>query len=729
MNKLFTKIASLSVGLALAVGVGVALGGQKSVTKVKATEALYAEATFAASEASASVGGYQATWTSTHNSFVWNIENFNNNNLQWDGYIKCGRKNTASVANVSTAAAVTEKVSRVTITIDALTASKINSITLYDGSSADAIDNSLGTFTAATGVKSLSIAESAQAANKFYRIEFDCASGSSNGLLTLSNVSLYYEEASEGPFHVTYDGNGATSGSMTDSEEYDNGDTVTIMACGFMRTDYEVIGWNTKADGTGTPYVLSGQFTITGNITLYAQWEYVGKGSPTNPYTVAEARAAIDAAGTATISDRCVAGIICQIDSYSSQWKSIQYWISDDGSTTNALEVYSGKGLNGADFSSKDDLTLKYSVVVRGDLKKFNTTYEFDKSSQILSYTAPQIVSVDGIASAPESIYVGQELLVSEVLLNVTYSSGVHSTINPTSIVLDTSEAGEDVQGTAYYGEVGSATFTIDVVEKDFSGEHVLSSNATEYIANLTNELFHANVENSEAFTLVDSTNFRLYGSPNTGDFMMYNAASVTLSAPAGYVITKVAAYAYAGDSKDATLTIGGIAHAVSSTATYWTYENWVFGNSVTITSSSRIWANTITITLAKVETSSVCNAFLSAFLNMTAEECTALNVTEGTWANIMTVFSHIEADYPDEAELVKEASEYGAAIERYKFIIEKYGYTDFLSKGYVQLSPRFAEDLTLASSNTTMIIIVAIAAVSVVSLAALLIIKKRKHN
>ena len=698
MNKLFTKIASLSVGLALAVGVGVALGGQKNAVRVKADET-----------------------TSVFTTKAWadddSLWNSNKDGSAMDANRGVGVQKAATGASATTKASY-ENVTAVSIWL-AKSNNGVGSVELKVGSTTVLTQS---TFT--------------NSATEYAGTISSPLSGAISFTVTCTTSTIYVQKVvwtyggdPTGPFHVTYDGNGATSGSMTDSNEYDDGDTVTIMACGFMKTDYEVTGWNTRADGTGTAYVLSGQFTITGNVTLYAQWEYVGKGSPTNPYTVAEARAAIDAAGTATISDRCVAGIICQIDSYSSQWKSIQYWISDDGSTTNALEVYSGKGLNGADFSSKDDLTLKYSVVVRGDLKKFNTTYEFDKSSQILSYTAPQIVSVDGIASAPESIYVGQELLVSEVLLNVTYSSGVHSTINPTSIVLDTSEAGEDVQGTAYYGEVGSATFTIDVVEKDFSGEHVLSSNATEYIANLTNELFHANVENSEAFTLVDSTNFRLYGSPNTGDFMMYNAASVTLSAPAGYVITKVAAYAYAGDSKDATLTIGGIAHAVSSTATYWTYENWVFGNSVTITSSSRIWANTITITLAKVETSSVCNAFLSAFLNMTAEECTALNVTEGTWANIMTVFSHIEADYPDEAELVKEASEYGAAIERYKFIIEKYGYTDFLSKGYVQLSPRFAEDLTLASSNTTMIIIVAIAAVSVVSLAALLIIKKRKHN
>ena len=45
MNKVFSKIAGLSVGLALAIGVGVAVG-QKSAARVDADEVLYHLATF-----------------------------------------------------------------------------------------------------------------------------------------------------------------------------------------------------------------------------------------------------------------------------------------------------------------------------------------------------------------------------------------------------------------------------------------------------------------------------------------------------------------------------------------------------------------------------------------------------------------------------------------------------------------------------------------------------------
>lgn len=198
MNKVFSKIAGLSVGLAMAIGVGVAFGGREAKI-ANATDVLYYQATFASADTEDSVSGYTTTWTTTHDSFAWSVSNFNNNNNGWDGYIKCGRKNNASLASISTVAAVADKVTKVSITIDALTASKINSITLYKGSSADSISTSLGTFVKGTGTKELTISSDNQATNQFYKIEFDCASGSSNGLLTLSNVSLYHEVSAVSP--------------------------------------------------------------------------------------------------------------------------------------------------------------------------------------------------------------------------------------------------------------------------------------------------------------------------------------------------------------------------------------------------------------------------------------------------------------------------------------------------------------------------------------------------
>ena len=100
--------------------------------------------------------------------------------------------------------------------------------------------------------------------------------------------------------------------------------------------------------------------------------------------TVPEAKAAIDAAGSTPIENQYVTGIISQIDSYNSTYYSIQYWISADGTTTDQLEVYSGKGLNGANFAGISDLSLGDEVIVKGTLKKYSSTYEFDMNSQIV---------------------------------------------------------------------------------------------------------------------------------------------------------------------------------------------------------------------------------------------------------------------------------------------------------------------------------------------------------
>ena len=106
-------------------------------------------------------------------------------------------------------------------------------------------------------------------------------------------------------------------------------------------------------------------------------------GTAEAPLTVAQAIALIDA--ESNISEAYVKGKISKIDSYNATYKSITYWISDDGTTTTQLQVYSGKGLNGVDFASKEDLTVGKTVVIKGTLKKYNTTYEFDKNSSIIS--------------------------------------------------------------------------------------------------------------------------------------------------------------------------------------------------------------------------------------------------------------------------------------------------------------------------------------------------------
>lgn len=77
-------------------------------------------------------------------------------------------------------------------------------------------------------------------------------------------------------FTVTYDGNGADSGTapVDGSSPYDSGSTVTVLGNtgNLARANFTFDGWNTQANGLGTSYDPSDTFTISANTTLYANW-------------------------------------------------------------------------------------------------------------------------------------------------------------------------------------------------------------------------------------------------------------------------------------------------------------------------------------------------------------------------------------------------------------------------------------------------------------------------
>lgn len=116
-----------------------------------------------------------------------------------------------------------------------------------------------------------------------------------------------------------------------------------------------------------------------------------GLGTAEAPLTVSKALEIINGYDNAGESktDAFVKGIIVSVQQYNSTYKSITYYISDDGTATKQLQVYSGKGLDGADFSSKNDLKPGAVVVVKGKLKKYvkddNVTPEINQSSTIVS--------------------------------------------------------------------------------------------------------------------------------------------------------------------------------------------------------------------------------------------------------------------------------------------------------------------------------------------------------
>lgn len=142
------------------------------------------------------VTSYTKTWEATRDGFTWEMANWNNNNAyvgtdkdkptNWT-YIKAGRKNYKSVATITTKTTMPEAISTVTMTIDNITATKVNSIKL-DVLSADekTIKETITADKKVKGDYAFTITKPQQDCK--YKITVDCAAGTSNGFITVSKV-------------------------------------------------------------------------------------------------------------------------------------------------------------------------------------------------------------------------------------------------------------------------------------------------------------------------------------------------------------------------------------------------------------------------------------------------------------------------------------------------------------------------------------------------------------
>ena len=86
---------------------------------------------------------------------------------------------------------------------------------------------------------------------------------------------LFAQWSEDTKYTVTYDLNGGTSGSQTDTlSPYYAGVTVTVLDQGSMlKTNYHFTGWNTAAGGGGTAYAPAATFAMpAANVVLFAQW-------------------------------------------------------------------------------------------------------------------------------------------------------------------------------------------------------------------------------------------------------------------------------------------------------------------------------------------------------------------------------------------------------------------------------------------------------------------------
>ena len=271
MNKLFSKIATLSVGLAMAIGVGVALGQRNSVKVEAAKEELACSIIFkdneSASDGTASKSSIEdiisdgASYVSSLSaSYVYQAKT---------GFgIKMGSSKNSGVLNLTLANSAKVKATRIVFNVAPSDTQKTIKLSVNGktsgtgylayttGSTANEFDDATVEWDGETALSSVKVDTNGQK-QRIY----------------LKSISIYVAVTGPITYAVTYNANGG-SGEMTDANSpYAENSTVTVLDCTFNpASGYEFESFNTEEDGSGTRYVGGDTFTISGDIILYAQW-------------------------------------------------------------------------------------------------------------------------------------------------------------------------------------------------------------------------------------------------------------------------------------------------------------------------------------------------------------------------------------------------------------------------------------------------------------------------
>ena len=198
---------------------------------------------------------------------------------------------------------------------------------------------------------------------------------------TTENATIYY----------TIDGSTPTTSSSVYSSAIPVSETTTIKAIA-------------AASGYNNSIVASATYAIV---------EHAG--TQEDPYSVADARDAIDADDGLT--SVYATGIVTAIPTvWSTDYNNITFNFIDEGGS-DFLQAFRCVSTDNADAS---EVAVGDIVVVKGNLKKYNSTYEFDAACELVSLTHP--ISTEPVINAEATLNLAYDATSGEIAYSIDHS-------------------------------------------------------------------------------------------------------------------------------------------------------------------------------------------------------------------------------------------------------------------------------------------------------------------
>jgi hypothetical protein len=502
-----------------------------------------------------------------------------------------------------------------------------------------------------------------------------------------------------------------------------------------------------KSAGTAsviTVKATSGEQVATADLTVSVADNH-GR-SADDPLSVAEARAVID--GTYSIDATVTYYVVGLYEStptaWSDQHKNVTYNVVDKDDTTQKFQYYRMS----ADADPKcGDGDLIIVSCLGSKFTKYGSTYECQTPAYVSHSTQDIPLEELRLSADLTQIKVGDTLSLSLEYVpsttthkDVTYESSNDeiAEVSETGVV-SANASGEvviTVKSNDY--EAITDTYEITVLDPAIEGDYLIKYDTSKSIAyntsmTLTDFPSYTTGFNADVFSLISVSAVYANNTPKTSYFSFGGHSTtggslgMTLN-DTGYVITKVVlTKALSIGSETPSVEVGDISYDPVNTET--NYSFYPYNSQFSIETVGRLFFESIIVTVAKDDSSAaLAESYEAAFIDLTSKACEAKNVTESDWTRVKQAFTNLNSYDSNAAELVKAAPESVDAIARYKVIIERYGYEDFLNKGYEKVT-KTGYDITkdTVSSSSAIVIVTIIAITSVTAIGALLVIKRRK--